>query len=261
MKEARNPYSPPEALVADPASDLGDSRGLLVNGRQVPIGNSVLWVSEAFHLFFGKPWKWLGTTLLLLLISMIVSLAPFSNLLTTILWPVAAGGVAYALDVQRQTQNFALHDVFAGFGSKFLPLAAVGCVAMLTAVIMFAVFLVMADSEVALAMALGGRQLSVLPPNFWWALLITMVLAVPLTSATFLAPPLIVLHGLTPGQAMKMSFFACLKNIAPWTAFALLMVLLILLSIIPLFLGLLVTLPVAGIGFYAMYRDVFVKEP
>lgn len=259
MNEARNPYSPPEAAVADPAGHLDDTRGLIANGRRVPIGNSVLWLSETFHLFFGRPWKWLGAMLMLLVTSIAISFVPFSNLSRTILWPVAAGSIACALDVQRQTQTFELRDVFARIAPNFLSLAAVGCVHLLVYVVMFLVLSVMTSSDVAFAMVLGG-ELGGLPANFGLALALTLVLVLPVTAATFLAAPLIVLHGLRPGQAMMMSFVGCLKNIAPWISFGLLMLVVVVLSMIPLFLGLLVTLPVAMMAFYAMYRDIFIGE-
>jgi uncharacterized membrane protein len=260
MNEARNPYSPPAAVVEDPSTPPGDAGALIENGRTVPIGSCVRWISGTYELFSQRPWKWIGTMLLFALISIALSMVPLSNLLTTILWPVVAGGMAYALDQLRQTRNFTLSAVFSGFGPKFLPLATVGVVALLSYGIMFAVFSVMVGSDTAIALTGGGKQLSTIPPNFWSALMVSMVLSIPLTAATFLATPLIMLHDLRPAEAMQMSFFGCLKNIVPWILSGILMMLLILVSAIPLLLGLFVTLPMAVMLFYSMYRDIFVEE-
>jgi uncharacterized membrane protein len=260
MNDARNPYSPPTAAVEDPSPRLVEPGPLIENGRSVPTGNCTRWIGATYALFSQRPWKWIGTMLLLALISVLVSLLPLSNLLTTVLWPVVAGGIAYALDQQRQTQSFTLSAVFSGFGPRMLSLVAVGCVGLLSYGIMFVIMSTMVGNDTALAVMGGGQQLSAIPPGFWSAMLVTMALTIPLTAATFLAAPLIMLHGARPVDAMKMSFFGCMKNIVPWILSGVLMVLLICVSAIPLLLGLFVTLPMAVMLFYSMYRDIFLDD-
>jgi uncharacterized membrane protein len=261
MNDTRNPYSPPDARVEDLSLQPNDAEPLIENGRRVPVGHCSRWIGEAHELFSQRPAQWIGTMLLLALISMVVSLVPFSNLFTTLLWPVVAGGIAYALDRQRQTRSFTLSAVFAGFSQKFLPLAAVGFVTLVSYAIFFVIFAVTLGSDFAIAMMGGARQkLGAVPPGFWSALILSMVVAIPLTAATFLAAPLIVLHEARPLAAMKMSFFGCMKNIVPWILSGILMMLLILVSMIPLLLGLFVTLPMAVMLFYSMYRDIFIDS-
>lgn len=260
MTEARNPYAPPMAKVADPQIELQGAEPLIENGRRVPIGNGMRWIGDTFELFAQRPWKWIGTMLLLFALSIAASLIPLSNLLTSLLAPVFAGGLAVALDSQRRTRNFTLSNIFAGFGPRFAPLAAVGCVALLASGLMFVVFFVMTSREAAMFISFGSGQLDTLPSNFWVALLVSLVATVPITAATFLAAPLILLHGVNPSRAITLSFFACMKNILPWILCGVLMFLFIAISIIPLFLGLFVTLPVAVMLFYSMYRDIFIGE-
>jgi len=260
MSETRNPYSPPVAPVADSSTPLRNAEGLVENGRLVPIGHCTSWIGEAFGLFFQRPWKWIGTTLLLGVGAVISSLIPFSTLLTSIFFPVLIGGVACALESQRRTRSFTLNDIFAGFGPNLGSLATVGCVTLLSTAVMFAVFYVMVGTDAALAIAFNTNRPEATPPNFWRALLVSLVLSLPITAATFLAAPLIMLHGATPLRAMQMSFFGCLKNIVPWILFGVLMFLIIIVSALPLLLGFFITLPVALMAFYPMYRDIFVDE-
>lgn len=243
MNEPRNPYAPPTAVVADPLIQPDDIGPLIENGRRVPIGNCTRWIGDTFELFFQRPWKWIGTMLLLFLLSVVASLIPLSNLLSSLLWPVFIGGIAIALDSQRLTRNFTLSNVFGGFGRSFLPLIAVGCMMLLASALTFAVFFVMVGREAAMAITLGMGQLDTIPPTFWRALMVSMIVMLPITAATFLAAPLIVLHGVSPVRAMAMSFFGCLKNLLPWILSGLLMILITVISMIPLLLGLFVTLP------------------
>jgi uncharacterized membrane protein len=260
MNEARNPYAPPNAPLEHFSMHVGEAGSLLANGRRVPVGNCTRWIKESYELFAQRPWKLIGTMLLLALISGVVSIVPFSNLLNAFLWPVVAGGMAYALDQLRQTRSFALSAVFSGFGPKFLPLATIGLVTLLSYAIMFVVFAVRLGSDVAMSIIGGGQKLSAIPAGFWSTMVLTMVFTIPMTAATYLAAPLIILHDTRPVAAMKMSFAGCMKNIVPWALSAVLMMLLIFLSAIPLLLGLFVTLPMAVMLFYPMYRDIFVEQ-
>jgi uncharacterized membrane protein len=260
MNETRNPYSPPTAEVERASAQLADAGPIIDNGRTVPIGHCTRWIGATYALYSQRPWKWIGTMLLLALISILISLLPLANLLTTLLWPVVAGGIAYAMDQQRQTQSFTLAAVFSGFGPRMVSLVAVGCVGLLSYGIMFVVMSTMIGNDTAIAVLGGGEQLTAIPPGFWSAMLVTMVFTLPLTAATFLAAPLIMLHGARPVDALRMSFFGCMKNILTWILSGILMMLLIVLSAIPLFLGLFVTLPMAVMLFYSMYRDIFLDD-
>jgi uncharacterized membrane protein len=260
MNETRNPYAPPAAPVADPSGPAYEAGALIENGRQVPVGHCTLWIKGTFELFFQAPWKWIGVVLLFAVPWLASTLVPFSILATTLLYPVVLGGVACALDSQRRTRSFALSDVFAGFGPRFASLAGIGCVAILSTIMNFAVLNAMLGPEAALAFAFNAAKVETLPPNFVSAMLVCTVASLPITAATFCAAPLVTLHGAGAVRAMKMSFFGCLKNIVPWILYGLLMFLIIAASAVPLLLGLFVTIPAALIAFYPIYRDVFVAD-
>jgi len=83
---------------------------------------------------------------------------------------------------------------------------------------------------------------------------------VPVGMASYLAPQLIVLHDVPAVEAMKMSLFATLKNILAGLVFAIVGLALVLVSMIPLFLGLLISIPILVITNYTVYRDIFVEE-
>lgn len=262
MNETRNPYSPPVADVADPQPHPV-AEGLIPNGRRVPIGNGAKWLGDAFRLYFQSPWKWIGVLLLFFVISIASAFIPLSSVLWTVLWPVLCGGLMFAVHSQRQTGFFTIGNMFAGFGPRFAPLAIVGAVMLVMYPILYVTILVFVDADVASAMILGGADLDpsrVMNLDFLLAMLIYLLIALPVGAATYLAPPLVMLHDMKPGEAIKMSFIAAIKNILPSLLFGVLIMLVILVSVIPFALGLLISLPVAMITIYTMYRDIFVEQ-
>ncbi|MCL2591705.1 MAG: hypothetical protein FWD67_12780 [Betaproteobacteria bacterium] len=70
-------------------------------------------------------------------------------------------------------------------------------------------------------------------------------------------PALVMVHKVAPVKAMKMSFSACCKNILPGIVFSISITLLIIISAIPLGLGLLVMMPILSICYYTSYRSIF----
>jgi uncharacterized membrane protein len=107
------------------------------------------------------------------------------------------------------------------------------------------------------AMQAGYVLLSMMSMGALVVLLVCALLVVPLLMAFWFAPPLIVLRGDEPVAAMLTSFRACLRNMLPFTVYGLIGIVFIVIASIPLFLGLLVLIPVAAATVYTSYKDVF----
>ena len=71
------------------------------------------------------------------------------------------------------------------------------------------------------------------------------------------APALVLLDGLQPLAALKASAVGVIKNLLPGILCAIVFAVLFVASIIPLALGLFVTVPMMMILFYAAYHDIF----
>jgi hypothetical protein len=91
-------------------------------------------------------------------------------------------------------------------------------------------------------------------------ILICLALILPVAFATYLAPQLIILHDQPAGVAMRMSLAATIKNILAGLVFGICAMLLLIVSTIPLGLGLLISIPIMVITNYTVYRDIFVEE-
>lgn len=97
-------------------------------------------------------------------------------------------------------------------------------------------------------MALGG---------FFMAMLIMLALMVPLAMAVWFAPALVMFRNVAPLEAMKTSFFACLKNIVPFLVYGVILLVLSFIAMIPVGLGMLVLMPVMIGSVYISYAEIF----
>jgi len=69
----------------------------------------------------------------------------------------------------------------------------------------------------------------------------------------------VVFHDHGAIDALKGSFFGCLKNILPFLIYGLILMVASFIATIPLLLGWLVLGPVIGASVYTAYRDIYLK--
>jgi hypothetical protein len=265
VADNRNPYAPPTAYVADkadiPPSD--SSEEFIPNGRSVSAGRGSGWIGDAWRLFRARPGKWLLTFVIVILLAGAASWIPVVSLLNSLLWPFIGAGIVAAADLQRRTGAFDLDTLFAGL-RKPAPLLIIGGVFLLTFIPSYVAMAALVGVRAAnqAMLNLGGPldPETALSSEYWLAILISLAIVLPISAATFFAAPLILFHDLPAGTAMKMSLIASIKNILPGLVFSLCAFLFVLVSIIPIGLGLLVSIPVLMITAYTMYRDIFIQQ-
>jgi hypothetical protein len=263
MNDPRNPYSPPLTHVADhEARPPTDSGQFVPYGRSRPPGRGAGWIGDAWRLLRAQPGMWAVALILLFIAYIVLSIIPLVNFFVQVLAPFAYAGIATAADQQRRTGKFELDALVAGFKKQPVSLLAVGGVVILAVFVFLAVLFIFLGAEVFGATMGGGQPdpSTFLSAGFWLAFLVGMVLMIPVAFATYLAPQLIVLHDQPALTAMKMSLVGCFKNILPGIVFLVCATLLIVASMIPLFLGLFITIPIMVITNYTVYRDIFVDE-
>lgn len=258
---SQNPYEAPQAPVADyVAADTGG--GFVAQPRACEAGAGARWISEGWAIFALNPGVWIGVCVLWALFAMAVSLfVPFlGQIAANVLFPVIAGGLMLGCDALRRGQPLTVAHLFAGFNANGPQLMMVGVLGFAASLaIMLAVFL--PAIGVAGFAAFTGNQspdaLASLALPLMLGGLVVMALMLPLAMAMWFAPALVALNGLGAIEAMKLSFFACLKNVVPYLLWSVLAIVIAVVASIPLLLGWLVAWPVMFASIYASYRDIF----
>lgn len=258
-----NPYAPPVAVVND--GDPYQSEGNFIpGGRTVDAGHGASWIGAGWDSFKQSPGAWIVMMILFAVIWIITSLIPLVNLLTIVLFPVLGGGIVIACENQRRNGSLNIGDLFAGFQQKFGPLAILGLIAFgLMLLAMIPIVLIMGVS--VFSMFMGGQQpdpamIATMFGSLGLMFLLIMVASTLMYSALWFAPALIVLHDLSPWDAMKSSFTGCWRNWLGGLIYFILVTLLMIVAMIPLGLGLLIMIPVLWASIYGAYRDIYIED-
>ena len=229
--------------------------------REVDPGACFEWLRQGWTMFLANPGVWIGSTVLLLVMLMAISIVPlFGQVAAHLLAPLFGAGMVQICRHLTEGQQPEVADLFAGFRHNTGPLVMVGvffAVGILG--LAFIAFLlvsggvlggVITGRTAGLSIALGGVML---------AGLVVLVLSAPVIMATWLAPALVFFHDMKPGAAMRASFDAGAKNWLVMVIFGIFLLVSLFFAMLPLGLGLLLLLPIFSGAVYASYRDIFVE--
>jgi len=261
MNPVDNPYRPPEADI-EPPGQAAAAGVLLEEPRRVPAGNGMTWLGDGWELF--KPA--FGTWILMFIVSgailMLASAIPLVGFFTTLVLPIFIGGWMLGCERMRIDGEVRLEDIFAGFSEHFGPLA-------IAALIYFAASIgAMIVAGLAM-MALGGSAAVFLGEEpagtavgvgILFGVLVYLLLLVPALMLVWFAPPLIALHGVKAGEAVRLSLLGCWRNMLPLLVFGLVGGVLIVIGMLPLLLGLLIVYPILTCATYAAYREIYLAD-
>lgn len=229
--------------------------------RQVPASHAWAWAVSGFQLFRANPAMWIILWVIYLAIILPISLIPlFGSVLTTLLAPVFAAGMMWGSRAVAHQQDLEINHLFEGFKKNTAQLIAVGGIYMACLLVVAVMVVLNMDSATIAAIKLEQNLTPDQTDALLKPLLFAMLLIVPILMAYWYAPLLAGLHNLTAGQAMKLSFMACVNNLLPFFLYGLIFTGLLLLAIIPLGLGLLIVVPVMMTSLYASYVDVFALD-
>ena len=228
--------------------------------REVDPGACFDWLRQGWAMFLVNPGVWIGSTVLLLVMLMAISIVPlFGQIAAHLLVPLFGAGMFKLCRRLSDGEEPEIADLFAGFRHSAGQLVMVGVFfAMGIFGIAFIAFLlvsggvlggVVTGKVAGFGVALGGVML---------AGLMVMVLSVPIIMATWFAPALVFFHDMRPLDAMKASFAAGAKNFLPMAIFGVFLVVALFFAMLPVGMGLLLLLPVVSGAVFASYRDIFV---
>ena len=233
-----------------------------MSAQALDAGRGWQWIVGGFALFRKSPFMWIALTVVMVLIWMVSFLIPvLGPLLFNLLSPVLFAGLMLGCKALERGEELEFAHLFAGFQNNATALVTIGGVYLVGSIIILgAVWATAGGSTLQTVMQKGPADIQMVAGairSIALALLVGFALYLPLLMLIWFAPILVVMNGMKPVEAMKLSLAACLTN---WLAFlvygAIFMVLWIVASI-PLFLGLLVLLPVMFCSIYASYQDIF----
>lgn len=251
-----NPYAAPKAAVADAVTALQGN--FVAGGRALPARHGWMWIVEGWNLFKRKPGVSIGIVVVLMLVFFAMAIIPLlGTVLVSLGWPVFMAGIVHGNRELDEGRDLELGHLFVGFRERFGTLLAVG--ALYFAGSLIAMLLAAIIMGASIFVLLGGVGADAAPPLATTALIVLLAIAltIPLVMAIWFAPPLVLFQGYGATQAMRESFFACLKNILPFLVYGIVGLVLFFVSAIPLLLGWLVFGPVMTATLYTSYRDVF----
>lgn len=235
-----------------PARFTGDS-------REVDPGACFDWLRQGWATFLVNPGVWIGSTLLLLIILMAISIVPlFGQIAAHLLVPLFGAGMIKLCRRISEGDEPEIADLFAGFRHNAGQLVMVG-VFFAAGIfgIAFIAFLLISGGVLGGAITGKVAGFGIALSGIMLAGLLVMVLSVPVIMATWFAPALVFFHDMPPLDAMKASFAAGAKNLLPMVIFGVFLVVALFFAMLPLGMGLLLLLPVFSGAVYASYRDIF----
>lgn len=243
--------------------------------RTVDGSRGVAWWSEAWRLFTPAVGVWLLIIILLIILNMVLTVIPLlGHVIGQLLFPIFAGGLMLGCRAADRGQPLTVGHLFAGFGTRTGPLFLVGliytAIAVAIALLVFGLLLVFFGAAVVSSLwhlqdlqalqdplAMASSMLGTLGLAILVGLLVFLLLYLPLVMAVWFAPALVVLGGIEPLEAMRLSFNGCLRNVVPFLLYSLVGVGLAIVATIPLLLGWLMLGPVTIASLYSSYCDIY----
>ncbi|BCL76943.1 hypothetical protein JHS3_26790 [Jeongeupia sp. HS-3] len=221
------------------------------------------WIVEATQMFRANWLQWLLITLVFIVIVMGLSLTPIINVVSTVLTPVLLGGVMWAAQGARQGRTPEVGDVFAGFRQRPRELLRVGLYyligVMIVALLLVALMYVFNLTETFEAWRTAATMTD--RPDIggagWLVVLLGLIGMLVVYSCYFFAPALVMLHGISASEAMKLSLVGFWRNWLPVLLASAILSGLAIIAMIPMMLGLIVLIPVVLLTNYTAYADVF----
>jgi uncharacterized membrane protein len=244
--------------TAPPAPPL--SAGFTAAGRAVDIGRGLQWLVGGWQLFLRAPPLWIGSAAIVMVVFLAAGIVPvIGGLATALLSPLLMGGLLFGCRELDQGRELRIEHLLAGVrGAQASSLVQVG-VFSLAAMFVIALVIFLIGGGAALSGTLVGRGAAagLVLGAVLLALLVALALLVPVSMALWFAPALVMFAGLAPIAALKASFAGCLKNLAPFCVYGIVLFVLLFAAAVPLLLGYLVVIPVLAGSIHCAYADIY----
>jgi hypothetical protein len=230
--------------------------------RQVDGKQGWQWIVTGFLLFRKVPVVWIVLCTTLLLIAVTLALIPVAGqFIFTLLSPVFLAGLMIGCRTLERGGQLEIAHLLAGFRSTATPLITIGGIYLVGQVLIFGAAMLIGGETMRDLLIAGKRvdenELQEVMSSSLSALLVALTLSIPLMMAAWFAPLLVIFKNMPAVEAMRLSFFACVKNIVAFQIYGFTLVVLTIIATIPYGLGLFVLVPTLFASIYASYKDIF----
>lgn len=234
--------------------------------HQVKAKQGLQWIMSGFYLFRMTPAAWILLTFTLILIAMSLALVPLlGQFVFTLISPVFLAGIMLGCKALERGEKLDLSYLFIAFKTNSAPLITIGGIYLIGQVLIVGVVMLIGGTVMVDMLLYGKRvdesELMGVMSSMMTASLIAISLSIPLIMAAWFSPLLVIFHNVPPIQAMKKSFFACLRNFVPFQLYGIAIIILAVIAIIPYGLGLFILTPTIFASIYVSYKDIFLAEP
>lgn len=228
------------------------------NVQAVAAGQGFQWWAEGWQFFLREPAMWLIITAIAIAGGLFISMLPFvGTIVSTLCAPVVIGGLLYGCSEMEAGRRLSLDHLAYGFSHRTQDLVLLGAFYLLFGlVVTLLVFLIMGTGFVTAITSGGVPGVQIAIGSAMLAFIVLLLLSLPVFMASWFAPALVVLRGMSAGEALKLSLRASWANMLPFTVFGLVMMGLWLLVAMTFGLGMLVFCPVMLGAMYVSYREV-----
>lgn len=251
-----------------------------MEARQVNAGNAWNWIVGGFGLFRQNPVIWIALFFIYLLVAMVLSIIPLVGpIVLNLLAPVFMAGFMLGCRALEMDQELEINHLFAGFKTNTAQLVTVGGIYLVGAIAIVGIVFIFLGADAMNGLVSGSQMAEGGQPidpqaraSSALALLIVLSAMLPLVMAYWFAPALVLFHDMKAINAMRLSFYACLRNIFPFLVYGavLLLIMLFATAVLVMFsrihwvLGALmgvaffmVMMPTMTASLYLSYKDIF----
>lgn len=252
-----NRYAPPRTNGEPDSTRPGN---YLAEPQSLPAGNAKEWIGAAWRLFKLRPGKLIGAALLFGAINIGLGMIPYiGGLLQVAISIFEIAGFAFIAKQLEEEGDFEFGQIFIGFQENTKSLAIIGAIGAVVALISnLAAFILIVGQVGDVNNAANLNEAQIMSASLS-VMALTLILGIVYSAFTFLAPALIILENEPPKRAILLSWQGFSRNIGGAVFCSLMMGLLFIVGMIPIFLGLLVVMPLLMLVPYAVYRDLFFK--
>ena len=256
--DAADPYAPPSASVVERDNANSDMHP----PKRCSIGRSVAWLGIGWNKFMERPGAWLGLTIIFIALYLLPNLLPIVGpliaLLMMIAFPVFMGGAMLAADHHHRTGNVEVEYLFKGFNEKLWPLVIIELTYFISYVVIVTIVSVLFFGVFGMSMLFTGDLILIGRSGARFADCTTLPCADDADVHDHLVFTCVGrFDDCSAGEAMKLSFSGCWRNMLPISVYGIVYFILLLIGLMILILGALVVLPLFVPSLYASYREIY----